>query len=186
MRALTTGGWVDAREQANDVAFNRLFTAEYQRVVGIANRILADCHEAEDVAQEVFSSFHRGHPADAPYAAAWIYAAAAHTALNVIRGRRRRATRERADAEAGRRIVEAREDSLDPQHAVERAEARESVRRALGRLAPKSAAALALRYSGLSYAEVAAALKMRADQVGTLLRRSEAALRKEMRDETSR
>ena len=186
MRALMTGGWVDARGQAEDVAFTRLFTAEYARVVGIANRILADCHEAEDVAQEVFCSFHRSHPADAPYAAAWIHAAAAHTALNVIRGKRRRASRERAEAAAGKRLEEEGEAALDPQHAIERAETREAVRRALGRLAPKGAAALALRYSGLSYAEVASALDIRADQVGTLLRRSEAALRKEMHCETSR
>ena len=42
--------------------FERLFVAEYARVVAIARRILGDMDEVEDVAQEVFVSFHRRHP----------------------------------------------------------------------------------------------------------------------------
>ena len=53
-------------------AFEGLFRAEYARVVGIAHRVLADQAEAEDVAQDVFISFYRGHPADA--AVCWGYA----------------------------------------------------------------------------------------------------------------
>ena len=48
----------------------------------------------------------------------------------------------------------------------------------------RSAAVLALRYSGLSYAEVAAALGVGVGQVGTMLRRAEAALRKEITNAT--
>jgi len=44
-------------------AFESLFRSEYARVVGIAHRVLADQAEAEDVAQDVFISFYRGHPA---------------------------------------------------------------------------------------------------------------------------
>jgi RNA polymerase sigma-70 factor (ECF subfamily) len=40
--------------------------------------------------------------------------------------------------------------------------------------------ALVLRHSGLSYAEVAAALDMSPGSVGTTVRRAESALRKEM------
>ena len=63
-------------------------------------------------------------------------------------------------------------------------EQRQEVRQALARLPKKSATVLALRYSGLSYAEVAAALGVKTGQVGTLLRRAETALRKEMTDAT--
>ncbi len=45
---------------------------------------------------------------------------------------------------------------------------------------------LALRYSGLSYAEVAQAMAVQVNQVGTILRRAEEALRKEITCETSR
>ena len=63
-------------------------------------------------------------------------------------------------------------------------EQRQEVRQALARLPRKSATVLALRYSGLSYAEVAEALGVKTGQIGTLLRRAELALRKEMKDAT--
>src|SRR5579859_1224745 len=78
--------------------FEDLFMAEYGRVVAIANRVLADRDEAEDVAQEVFLDFHRRHPADAPYAGPWLHSAAVHTALNRVRTRKRRERRELVDA----------------------------------------------------------------------------------------
>ena len=59
------------------------------------------------------------------------------------------------------------------------------MRAALGRLAPKPAAVLVLRASGLSYAEVAQALGIGIGQIGTLLRRAETALRKEVTRGTS-
>src|ERR1700716_2533631 len=79
-------------------AFEELFRTEYVRVVSVAHRVLADQAEAEDVAQDVFVSFYRAHPADASYAPAWLHAAAAHAALNALRGRDRRARREAAQA----------------------------------------------------------------------------------------
>ena len=51
---------------SNEDSFEALFAAEYGRVAGIANRVLADPHEAEDVAQEVFIDFNRLHSASAP------------------------------------------------------------------------------------------------------------------------
>jgi RNA polymerase sigma-70 factor (ECF subfamily) len=165
-------------------SFDRLFKAEYARVVAIALRVLGNQHEAEDVAQEVFCSFYRAHAPDADYAPAWLHRAAAHTALNVVRGARRRARREKAEAIQRQRAESGAQVALDPQHAVERAEQCREVRAALGRLPAKSAAVLALRYSGLSYAEVAQALGVGVGQVGTLLKRAETALRKEINDAT--
>src|SRR5215831_12564267 len=114
-------------------SFEALFKAEYNRVAGIANRVLADPQEAEDVAQEVFLDFHRLHSARAQYAPAWLYRASAHTALNRIRGRRRREKREHAAAhdEAG--------TALDPQRVAEANEERRRLRTALARLPKKPA-----------------------------------------------
>lgn len=160
--------------RSDDDSFEALFTSEYARVAGIANRVLGDPHEAEDVAQEVFIDFHRLHSASAQYAPAWLHRAAAHAALNRLRGARRRQKRELAQAsDEGTRIV-------DPQKQLEVNEDRRQVRRALARMAPKPAAVLVLRASGLSYAEVAQALGVGIGQVGTLLRRAESALRKEV------
>jgi RNA polymerase sigma-70 factor (ECF subfamily) len=182
--ASLASGWVMARED-KAARFEQLFLAEYGKVTAVAYRVLGDSHEAEDVAQEVFCSFYRQHAPDASYAPAWLSRAAVHTALNVVRGKRRRERRETQEAverERGQVLARA---SLDPQQALEDAERRRDVRRALGCLSDKSAAVLALRYSGLSYSEVAAVLGVNIGQVGTLLRRAEAALRKELTRGTS-
>jgi RNA polymerase sigma-70 factor (ECF subfamily) len=168
-----------ATPRTDDESFEALFKAEYARVAGIANRVLMDQHEAEDVAQEVFVDFHRLHSASAQYAPAWLHRAAAHAALNRLRGARRRQKREVAQA------AEESDRVLDPQKLFEVSEDRRQVREALARLAPKPAAVLVLRASGLSYAEVAQALGVGIGQVGTLLRRAEASLRKEVTRGTS-
>jgi RNA polymerase sigma-70 factor (ECF subfamily) len=168
-----------ATQRSDDESFEALFTAEYARVAGIANRVLADPHEAEDVAQEVFIDFHRLHSASAQYAPAWLHRAAAHAALNRLRGARRRQKRELAQA-AGESA-----QALDPAKQVEVNEDRRRVRQALAKMAPKPASVLVLRASGLSYAEVAQALGVGIGQVGTLLRRAESALRKEVSRGTS-
>jgi RNA polymerase sigma factor (sigma-70 family) len=162
--------------EALSPAFEDLFRAEYARVAGIAHRVLADQSEAEDVAQDVFVSFYRAHPADAPYGPAWLHAAAAHAALNALRGRDRRSRREAAQS-----VSLETPANDDPAEAVAASETRDEVRAILARLPERSATMLVLRYAGLSYAEIAAALDVRASSVGTLLRRAEDAFRRELR-----
>src|SRR5256712_6260512 len=150
--------------RSDDNAFEALFTAEYGRVVGIANRVFADPHEAEDVAQEVFIDFRRLHSASADYAPAWLHRAAAHSSLNRLRGARRRQKREFAQA------IEEGERTLDPQKQLEMDEDRRRVREAPGRKAPKPAAVLVPRAGGPSHAEGAPATGRRIPQVRTFLR----------------
>jgi len=159
--------------------FDRLFDEEYARVAAIARRVLGDPVAAEDVAQEVFLDLHRRF-GDNPgaKATAWARTAAAHTALNVIRSNRRRAGREE-------RYASAPSLAHDPQVAVEEAETTRAVRAALARIPKRHATVLALRYTGLSYAEVARSLGVGIGQVGTLLRRAEETLRKEVTRGTS-
>ena len=63
-------------------------------------------------------------------------------------------------------------------------EGRAELRRVLARLPRRSAAVLVMRHGGMSYAEIAEALGVKVGHVGTLLRRAESALRKEMDRET--
>ncbi|MGH3880266.1 MAG: sigma-70 family RNA polymerase sigma factor [Actinophytocola sp.] len=150
----------------------QVFRATYPRVVAVAARVLGSRHEAEDVAQEVFLTF--GHSSvPAGQAMGWLSVAAAHTALNHLRSGRRRAVREEAVGDGGA-------VAPDVADAVVTLDERRRVRAALARLPRRQAVALVLRHSGLSYAEVAAALELSPGSVGTTVRRAESALREEL------
>ena len=152
---------------------DEVFRRDYRAVVGVAARVLGSRDSAEDVAQEVFLSFSRSS-VPAAEARGWLSVAAAHTALNVIRSGRRRASREESAVSADDAVVS------DVADAVVTAEERRRVRAALAELPRKQAVALVLRHSGLSYADVAAALDLSPASVGTTVRRAELALRKEL------
>jgi RNA polymerase sigma factor (sigma-70 family) len=172
-----TGGSLRSRASSGTATgFDRLFIEEYPRVAAIANRVLADPAGAEDVAQEVFLDLHRRF-GDDPGAKApgWLHSAAVHTALNAIRSERRRSAREE-------RSLAGPSPADDPQIAAEVAETRRAILALLGRIPRRHAMVLALRYSGLSYAEIATALGIGVNGVGTRLRRAEARLRKEVGD----
>jgi RNA polymerase sigma factor (sigma-70 family) len=155
------------------VDLDAVFRRDYQLVVGVAARVLGSRDQAEDVAQDVFLSF--GHSSvPASEARGWLCVAAAHTALNLLRSGRRRAAREEAVAAGDAGVVS------DVAETVVTLEERSRVRSALVRLPAKQAVALVLRHSGLSYAEVAAALDLSPSSVGTTVRRAESALRKEL------
>ena len=173
-RPAITGTTLTTGQRISD-PFERLFLDEYSKVVAIAYRVLGERGAAEDVAQEVFTQFHRSQSPGSEHASGWLHAAAAHLALNVIRGERRRVKRDTAHA-----LEESAVRVDNPERLVLAAEDRRQVRLALGRLPKKTAAILVLRYSGLSYAEVAGALEMKVGNVGTMLRRAEEALRKEV------
>jgi RNA polymerase sigma-70 factor (ECF subfamily) len=150
-----------------------IFRRDYQTVVGVAARVLGSRDQAEDVAQEVFLSFGRSSVPGGE-ARGWLCVAAAHTALNLLRSGRRRASREETAA-AGHDAV-----ASDVAEAVVTLEERSHVRAALARLPHKQAVALVLRHSGLSYADVAAALDLSPGSVGTTVRRAESTLREEL------
>ena len=160
-----------APTRSGTVDLEAVFRENYPLVVGVAARVLGSRDQAEDVAQDVFLSFWRS-PVPAGEARGWLSVAAAHTALNLIRSGKRRALREQAVAG----------DTVGPDvaDAVVTDEERGVVRAALARLPHKQAVALVLRHSGLSYADVAAALDISPGSVGTTVRRAESALRKEL------
>jgi RNA polymerase sigma factor (sigma-70 family) len=152
---------------------DEVFRANYQLVVGVAARVLGSRDHADDVAQEVFLSFGRSSVPSGE-ARRWLYVAAAHTALNLLRSARRRASREETVGASFDAVV------ADVAEAVVTLEERSRVRAALARLPRKQAIALVLRHSGLSYADVAGALGLSPGSVGTTVRRAESALRKEL------
>ncbi len=157
----------DVRSDLEDV-----FRSHYARVVSVAARVLGSRDSAEDVAQEVFLAFGRCSVPGGE-AGGWLTVAATHTALNLLRSGRRRDAREEA-AGNGPSVLP------DVADLVITREERAAVRAALARLPHKQAAALVLRHSGLSYAEVAGALDLSPGSVGTTVRRAESVLLKEL------
>ena len=153
-----------------------VFRAAYPRIVGVAARVLGSRDEAEDVAQEVFLTFGRSSVPPGEVMG-WLSVAAAHTALNHLRAGRRRTAREET---AGGRDAVTGDLAGDVADAVVARDERRRVRAALRRLPRRQAVALVLRHSGLSYAEVAAALDLSPGSVGTTVRRAESALREEL------
>jgi RNA polymerase sigma factor (sigma-70 family) len=150
----------------------QVFRTDYARVVALAARVLGSRDEAEDVAQEVFLAFGRSS-VPARDAGGWLAVAAAHTALNLLRSGRRRSAREEL-AGGSPTIVP------DIADVVISRDEQSRVRAGLARLPRRQAVALVLRHSGLSYADVAAALGMSPGSVGTTVRRAESSLRKEL------
>jgi RNA polymerase sigma-70 factor (ECF subfamily) len=93
-------------------------------------------------------------------------------------GSRRR--RQQYETQAGASALE-RDASIDPGLEVEQAQERQKVQAALARMRPRSARLLVLRYSDLSYAEIAQAMDVAPGSVGTLLARAEAEFERQYR-----
>ena len=170
----------DRSERPDDgsgmAAFESFFRNHYRGVVRLAQSVVGDSQGAQDVAQEVFLAAYRRFPGDYEQAAGWVRVAAVHTALNLLRGERRRDKRQL--------LVQVVTSLPSVEETVIERERRADVRRVLRRLPRRSAAVLVMRHGGMSYVEIAEALGVRVGHVGTLIRRAESALRKEMDRET--
>lgn len=155
--------------QPDAADFDRLFFSYWERVVLRLAHILGDWDEAEDLALETFIRLYHRPPKDGANLAAWLYRVATNLGLNALRARKRRSQYENL---AG---VQALEDDhrQDPAIIAESRLERERVRQVLSAMKPRSAELLILRYSGLSYAEVAATLGVAPSSIGALLARAE-------------
>ena len=74
--------------------FEVFFRSHYRPVVRLAQSVVGDSQVAQDVAQDVFLAAYRRFGGDYEHAAGWVRVAAVHTALNELRGERRRDKRQ--------------------------------------------------------------------------------------------
>jgi RNA polymerase sigma-70 factor (ECF subfamily) len=171
-----------AHAESQSPDFEALFQQHWSRLCAVLYRLVGDWAEAEDLALETFVKLYRQPPSANDNPGGWLYRVATNMGLNALRSRQRRS---RYEQEAGRLDVEPSQP-LDPAAAVESAQEREQVRETLRRMKPRSAQALLLRHSGLSYAEIAAALDVSPASVGTLLARAEQEFEKQYQKQTER
>jgi RNA polymerase sigma-70 factor (ECF subfamily) len=99
---------------------------------------------------------------------------ATNLGFNALRARRRR---KQYELEAGTQALE-HTAGTDPAAVAEARLERQRVRQALSAMKPRSARLLILRHSGLTYSEIAEALKLAPASIGTLLVRAEAEFEK--------
>jgi RNA polymerase sigma-70 factor (ECF subfamily) len=158
-----------ASDFENEACFETLFNQQWQPVCRSLYRLLGDWDESEDLALEAFLQLHRRPPANAVNLVGWLYRVAMNLGFNALRARKRR---RHYEDQAGRHALE-HNFLPDPALEAERQAEQSQVRFVLQSLRPRSARLLLLRYSGLSYAEIAATLGIAPSSVGTLLSRAE-------------
>lgn len=154
-----------------EAVFAELFQQHYARLVGVAARLVGERAQAEEIADDAFwKLFHQPRlQADGNNVAGWLYRTVTRLALDRLRSRKRAGDGQ----QRWRREAAARASATGPLHDLMRQQEAEHVRASLRRLKPVQAQMLVLRYSGLSYQEVAAALRLNPASVGTMLARAE-------------
>jgi RNA polymerase sigma-70 factor, ECF subfamily len=169
--AITISGMQPLSEKkAAESTLETTLDVYWERIYRVIFRIVGDQAEAEDLALETFWRLHLEHPHNQENLAGWLYRVATHLSLNVLRSRyRRRFYEQRATDETyfGTSVK-------DPAQEAERSEERQQVRQVFTQMKARDVQILVLRYSGLSYAEIAAALHIKPGSVGKLLARAEA------------
>jgi RNA polymerase sigma factor (sigma-70 family) len=147
--------------------FEAIFREHFARTVRITRRVLRSDAEAEEVCSDAFLKLYRSGPGVLGEGAvgAWLYRVATRASIDRLRQSQRRGVEEEP---------EINDERQDPLNRLMRSERIAEVRSTLAGLKPEKAQLLLLRYSGLSYQEIAGALQVKAASVGTMLARAEA------------
>jgi len=163
-----------AEPQADPLApsdYETAFHTHWPRIHALLFRLTSDPDQAEDLALEVFLRLHRQPRLLEPgqNLPAWLHRVAANLGYNALRAARRR---QKYETEAGQMNLQ-QNSPLDPAREAERQHIQRTVRHTLAAMKPRDAHLLLLRHSGLSYAELAAALHLNPASIGKLLSRAE-------------
>lgn len=169
---------LDQLQQGNQQAFEVLFTRHYATVYRALYHLVASREEAEDLAQETLLVLYRQPPrlhTPDDSLAAWLCRVALNRGYNALRSTER--ARQRTNR-LGQDTAGLERSANDPYAVAVRSEEQAQVRATLAQLPIRQRKLLLLRYAGLSYAEIAAALEIAPGSVGTLLARAERAFAK--------
>ncbi len=168
-----------ADEHTGPQAFEHHFQRYWEPIYRLLRRMVGDPAEAEDLALEAMYRLYQWRPDGAPDAniGGWLYRVATNLGLHSIRSFRRRQGYEIA---AGKGFFEeAPEDR--PAELVASEDERRTVRAVLAEMDGRQAELLVLRYSGMPYKDIAAALHLSPSSIGPLLVRAEREFEKHYR-----
>jgi RNA polymerase sigma-70 factor (ECF subfamily) len=155
-----------------DAEFDAAFAAHYARIARVIARVVRDRGRAEELAVDVFVKWWRHAEARGEGAPGWLYRAAVRIGVDELRREARRVRYERFFG-----IL--RSDPSTPEDIGAADDDRRRVRSVLARLRRRDAALLLLRADGLTYGELAAALRLNPSSIGTLISRAQRAFRRE-------
>ncbi|MGH9615465.1 MAG: sigma-70 family RNA polymerase sigma factor [Acidobacteriaceae bacterium] len=158
--------WVEAE-------FESIFREHHPRIVRVVRRVLRRDSEAEEVCAEVFFRLYRKGPgvAASGQVGGWLFRTATRAAIDTLRANRRRGVEEELE---GNVFVLTDGHAEGPLAGLLRQERIAEIRGVLAKLKVDKAQILLLRHSGLSYREIAEAMQMSFNSVGTRLARAEA------------
>ena len=179
MKNLKTEVAETVQAESGSSGFEALFMEHWAHVYRILHRLLGDSSEAEDLALETFFRLYQHHPLPEKEfnLGGWLYRVATNLALHSIRSWKRR---ERYELAAGRYALdETPEDH--PAEIMAKEEERRFVRLALAQMNERQSQLLIMRHSGLSYKDIAKALKLAPTSIGPLLVRAEREFEKHYR-----
>ncbi len=152
-------------------SFESLFLEYWSPIYRLLTRLVSDPAEAEDLALETFFRLYQRHPLpeEGFNTRGWLWRVATNLALQSIRSFKRR---EHYELSAGKGALEEAPENHPPEILDEK-EDRRFARLALAQMNPRQAELLTMRYSGLAYKEIAAALSLSPTSIGPLLLRAE-------------
>ena len=150
-------------------AFEELVIAHQHRIFAVAQRMLGNAAEAEEIAQEVFLRVHRsiGEFRGDARLSTWLYAITSRLCLNRLTGGDRRLRRDDADA------IARAPGPGDAAALLERSEVEAALHEAIAGLPEDRRIVVVLRdLEGLSYEEIAQALDLELGTVRSRLHRA--------------
>lgn len=170
----------------NAAAFEELMLRHQGRLVMILEHLVGSRDLAEDLAQDVFLRVYRSRLRYVPGAkfSTWLYTIANNVASNALRSRSRRREVNLTPSESGstgvnplEMMVQASSGQI-PARQLDKAEARDIVRLALGALNERQRLAVLLsKFEGMSYADIADTMELSPQAIKSLLSRARGNLR---------
>lgn len=151
--------------------FESMFSKYWAPVYRVLVRLVVDPVEAEDLALETFLRLFQRIPIEEKdfHLGGWLYRVATNLGLRSIRSFKRR---EQYEMTAGKFALD-QSNEAHPAEVFAKKEEQALARQALAQMNERQSQLLILRYSGLSYKEIAETLNLSPTSIGPLLLRAE-------------